>query len=339
MEVSTGYEEYSVSGLVNSAIKAEKRGYNTFSSNETSHNPYLPLVLAAEHTKKIELRTSIALSFARSPMDTAYLSWDLQNLSQGRFTLGLGSQVRGHIVRRFSLPWTTPAPRMREYISALREIWDCWQNGRKLNFSGDYYSFNLMPPFFNPGPIEFPDIEIFIAGVNPNMLRVAGELCDGVLLHSFNTPQYTEEVVLPNIRKGALKADRSLEDVSISGGGFIVTGESEEQLDRAIADTKSRIAFYASTRSYGEIMRVHGWDDVHETLYRMSVDGKWSKMGSLITDDMLNHFAVVGTHEEIACKIKSTHGSYASSVSFSMDVECEEDESILKGIIASIKEK
>ena len=337
MQVNTGYEEYSINGLVDAAVRAEERGYDTFSTSETSHNPYLPLVLAAEHTKKIGLRTSIALSFARSPMDTAYLSWDLQNLSQGRFNLGLGSQVRGHIVRRFSLPWSPPAPRMREYILALREIWSCWQNGAKLNFAGDYYSFNLMPPFFNPGPIEFPDIKIFIAGVNPNMLKVAGELCDGVLLHSFNTPIYTKEVILPNIEKGALEAGRALGDIVVSGGGFIVTGKDEEEIEKAMKDTKNRIAFYASTRSYGEIMKVHGWDDLHENLYRMSIDGKWSEMGCLITDDMLSHFAVTGTYEEIAGKIKSTYGSYASSVSFTMDAKDDEDEAILKGIIADIK--
>ena len=339
MQVNTGYEEFSINGLVGAAVKAEVLGYDSFSTNETSHNPYLPLVLAAEHTKKIGLRTSIALSFARSPMDTAYLSWDLQNLSKGRFVLGLGSQVRGHIVRRFSLPWAPPAPRMREYISALKEIWSCWQNGTKLNFAGDHYSFNLMPPFFNPGPIEFPDIKIFIAGVNPNMLKVAGELCDGVLLHSFNTPLYTREVILPNIKKGAQKTGRSLDDIDISGGGFIVTGRNEEDLDEAIKDTKNRIAFYASTRSYGEIMRVHGWEDVHENLYRMSVDGKWAEMGSLITDDMLSHFAVTGTYEEIAGKIKSTYGPYASSISFSMDVKSDEDEIALKGIVAEIRKK
>ena len=226
MKVSTTFQEYSVDGIVDAARKSEERGYDIFSSSETGHNPYLPLVLAAEHTDEIELQTSIALSFSRSPMDTAYIAWDLQNLSKGRFTLGLGSQVRGHIVRRFSMPWSAPAPRMREYVMALKHIWDCWQNGTKLNFAGDYYSFNLMSPFFNPGPIEHPDVKVSIAGVNPNMLRVAGELCDGVILHSFNTPTYTRDVVLPNLQKGAERVGRSIEDISISGGGFIVAGEN-----------------------------------------------------------------------------------------------------------------
>ena len=169
MRVSTGFQEYSLSSIRKASVDAELSGYDTFSSSETGHNPYLPLVLAAEHTEKIGLQTSIALAFARSPMDTAYLAWDLQNLSGGRLTLGLGSQVRGHIIRRFSMPWSAPAPRMREYILALRHIWNSWQNETKLDFAGDHYSFNLMSPFFNPGPIENPDINISIAAVNPNM--------------------------------------------------------------------------------------------------------------------------------------------------------------------------
>jgi len=338
MKVSTTFQEYSVDGIVDAARKSEERGYDIFSSSETGHNPYLPLVLAAEHTDEIELQTSIALSFSRSPMDTAYIAWDLQNLSNGRFTLGLGSQVRGHIVRRFSMPWSAPAPRMREYIMALKHIWDCWQNGTKLNFAGDYYSFNLMSPFFNPGPIEYPDIKVSIAGVNPNMLRVAGELCDGVILHSFNTPTYTRDVVLPNLQKGAERVGRSIEDVSISGGGFIVAGENEEDLEKKRKETKSRISFYASTRSYADVMRAQGWNDTHEKLYRMSIDGKWAQMGDEITDEMLESFAVVGTYDEIGKKIRSTYGKYASSVSFGMDVQNEEDENILRDVIHDLKD-
>ena len=258
MKVQTSYTEYSVEGITIAAREAEDRGYDIFSSSETGHNPFLPLVLASEHTERIQLQTSIALSFARSPMDTAYLACDIQNLSQGRFTLGLGSQVRGHIVRRFSMPWTPPAPRMREYIKAVKHIWDCWQNGARLNFAGDYYSFNLMSPFFNPGPIDHPNVQVSIAGVNPNMLKVAGEVCDGVILHSFNTPKYTKEVVLPNLQAGAARSGRSIEDINISAGGFIVTGADEEELEKNKKITKGRISFYASTRSYGDVMKEHG---------------------------------------------------------------------------------
>ena len=338
MKVQASYSEYSVQGISDAARKAEERGYDIFSSSETGHNPYLPLVLAAEHTEQIQLQTSIALSFARSPMDTAYLAWDLQNLSKGRLSLGLGSQVRGHIVRRFSMPWSAPAPRMREYIVALKHIWDSWQNGTKLDFAGDHYSFNLMSPFFNPGPIDNPDIQVSIAGVNPNMLRVAGEVCDGVILHSFNTPRYTREVVLPNLQLGAERTGRSIEDIQISGGGFIVTGANEEELEKNKQETKSRISFYASTRSYADVMKTHGWDDTHEKLYRMSIDGQWNEMGAQITEEMLENFAVVGTYDEIAPKIKSTYGRDATSVAFSMPIKGEDDEEVLLNILKKLKE-
>ena len=337
MKIQSSYTDYSVEGIAEAARKSEERGYDIFSSSETGHNPFLPLVLASEHTNTVQLQTSIALSFARSPMDTAYIAWDLQNLSNGRFTLGLGSQVRGHIVRRFSMPWAAPAPRMREYILALRPIWDSWQNGSKLDFAGDHYSFNLMSPFFNPGPIDNPDVKISIAGVNPNMLKVAGEVCDGVILHSFTPPKYTRDVVIPNLQKGAERTGRSIEDIEISGGGFIVTGADEEELEKNKDITKSRISFYASTRSYSDVMDTHGWQDTHEKLYRMSIDGEWSKMGMQITDDMLDNFAVIGTYDQIASKIKSTYGRYATSVSFSMPVNNAQDEEVLRSIVSDLK--
>ena len=316
----------------------ESLGFDFVTSHETTSNPFLPLSIASEATNKLDLLSSIALAFVRSPMDLAYIAWDLQRMSKGRLYMGLGSQVRGHIVRRFSMPWSAPAPRMREYVIAMKHIWDCWQNGTKLSFSGDHYSFNLMSPFFNPGPIDDPDIRVSIAGVNPNMLKVAGELCDGVILHSFNTQKYTQNVVLPNLQAGAERTGRSIEDIEISGGGFIVTGSDEEELEKNKIETKSRISFYASTRSYADVMREHGWNDTHEKLYRMSIEGEWNQMGAEITDEMLGHFAVVGTHDQIADKIKSTYGRYASSVSFNLPVKTVEDEEVLRGIISDLSQ-
>ena len=347
MRVKTNYAEaniagnkgdsYSMSKIINSAKNAELYGFDIFSASETSHNPYLPLVLAAEHTNKVELQTSIALAFSRSPMDTAYLAWDLQNLSGGRFTLGLGSQVKGHIKRRFSMPWSPPASRMREYILALKHIWSCWQDEKKLNFESDNYAFNLMPPFFDPGPIDNPDIRISISAVNPYMLALAGELCGGVVLHSFITSKYTEEVVIPNLQKGASKSGRSLDDINIEGGGFIVSGHNEEDLESKIIEARNRISFYASTRSYAPVMEVHGWEDVHEKLYRMSIDGDWKNMGSCITDEILNQFAVIGTYDDIADKIKDRYGAYTDSIWFPMEVNNPEDADILKKVLADIK--
>ena len=337
MKVGTGARYSALADMLGESSRAEQLGYDFFSSSETNHNAFLPIVLAAEHTERVQLRTSIALAFARSPMDLAYIAWDLQDLSKGRFQLGLGSQVRGHIIRRFNMPWGSPAKRMREYILALRAIWDSWQNGTKLDFQGEFYTFNLMPPFFNPGPIEHPDIKIYIAAVNSRMLQVAGEVCDGVLLHSFNTGLYTKEQVLPNLEIGAKKAGRSLSDIDIHGGGFIVTGAGDDKLEAGIQDTRNRIAFYASTRSYAPVMNAHGWNDAAQRLYRMSVDGKWSEMNKEITDEMIQAFAVVGTYDDIVDRIRASYGTYANSVSFSIPVENRDDEDRLKAMLADLK--
>ena len=337
MKVSMRLDGTSLASLAMDARRAEKLGYDYLASNETGHNPFLPLVVAAEHTQRIEIVTSIALAFPRSPMDMAYIAWDLQAQSCGRFILGLGSQVRGHIVRRFSTSWSPPAPRMREYILALRSIWDSWQNGTKLEFHGDYYSFNLMPPIFNPGPIEHPEIKVNVAAVNSGMLRVAGEVCDGVLLHSFNTPKYLEEVVLPNLEQGAAKSGRALKDLDISSGGFIVTGATEEELEANKRATRNRMAFYASTRVYSPVMRAHGWGDTAEKLYRMSVEGKWPQMGNEISDEMLEAFSVMGTYDDIVDKVKTEHGRYAGSVSFSIPVRSPSDEERLESMVRTLQ--
>ena len=338
MKVGTAVGGGSLDEAPEAARRAERLGYDFLSSSETAHNPFLPLVLAAEHTERVGLRTSIALAFARSPMDTAYLAWDLQRFSNGRLALGLGSQVRGHIVRRFSMDWAPPAGRMREYVIALRSIWECWQTGAKLDIRGDHYTINLMPPVFNPGPIPAPDIKVHIAAVNPRMLQVAGEVCDGVTLHSFNTPEYTKQVVMPNLQKGAAKAGRTLKDMEVSGGGFIVTGGTEEELDANRMATKKRIAFYGSTRSYAGVMDTHGWSDTAEKLYRMSVEGKWSEMEAEITDEMLDAFAVSGTYDEIVDKVKDRYGAYATSISFSIPVRTPDDEERLKAMVRELQQ-
>ena len=337
MQIGTGGDSSSLSSIPEAARRAEEFGYDYFTSSETQHNPFLPIVLAAEHTERIGLRTSIALSFARSPMDTAYIAWDLAALSEGRFVLGLGSQVRGHIVRRFNMNWGSPANRMRDYVLALRAVWDCWQNGTKMDFQSEFYNFNLMPPFFNPGPIDHPGIKVHIAAVNTRMLQVAGEVCDGVLLHSFNTPRHTKEVIMPNLQKGAERAGRSIENLEISGGGFIVTGADEEEIEKNRQITKNRIAFYASTRSYAPVMNTHGWNDTAQKLYRMSVDGEWTKMGAEITDDMLDEFAVTDTYGGIVGKIKERHGVYASSVGFSIPTPNSDEEQRLKNMLAELR--
>ena len=337
MKVGTGMQGGLIADIPQRARKAEELGYDFFSTSETKHNPFISAALVAEHTKRAQVRTSIALAFARSPMDTAYMAWDLQSLSGGRFQLGMGSQVRGHIVRRFNMPWGRPAARMREYIMALRSVWGSWQNREKVDFKGDFYNFNLMPPFFTPEPIEHPDIKIYIAAVNTNMLQVAGEVCDGVLLHSFGTFKYIREVVMPNLQIGADKAGRSLSDIDINGGGYIITGPNEEHIQKSRQEVKNAISFYASTRSYAPVMNAHGWNDTAQKLYRMSVEGKWSEMGAQITDEMLDEFAIVGAYDEIIDKVKATYGPFASSLSFSIPVNSGEDEEVLKDMIARLQ--
>ena len=337
MRVGTGVDDRSVAGISKAAQRAEELGYGFFSSGESAHNAFLPLVLAAEHTERLELQTSIALAFPRSPMDTAYVAWDLQALSAGRFVLGLGSQVRGHIVRRFGVEWAPPVPRMREYIQALRAIWDCWQNGTRLDFQGRHYQLNLMSPAFNPGPIEHPNVRVYLAAVNTNMLRLAGELCDGVALHPFNTPKYTREVVLPNLERGAARSGRSLRELDIGAGGFIVTGATDEEMAARMGAARSRIAFYASTPSYAPVMSTHGWNDTAEKLHRMSREGRWSEMAGEITDEMLEAFAVVGTHDEIVERVRARHGAYATSISFSIPAHTPDDAERLRAMVAGLR--
>jgi probable F420-dependent oxidoreductase len=272
-------------------------------------------------------------------MDVAYIAWDLQKFSGGRMQIGLGTQVRGHVVRRFSGTWAAPAARMREYILAMRAAWDCWQNGTKLEFIGEHYQMNLMPPFFSPGPIENPNVKVYIAAVNPRMHRVAGELCDGVLLHSFNTPKYTREVILPSLEEGARKAGRTLKDIDVNGGGMIVTGATDEEIEAGRQTTKSRIAFYASTRSYEPVMAAHGWEDTAKKLYRMSVEGKWSEMAGEITDEMLDTFAVVGTYDDVVDKIKETFGPYATSIGFTIPVRTWDDRERLAEMVRRLQEE
>ena len=337
MKVGTALAHGSIKEIAKQSTLAEKNGYDFVTTNEAQHNPFFPIITASEHTSKIQLVTSIALAFSRSPMDTAYMAWDLQSMSNGRFVLGLGAQVKGHITRRYSMPYSKPAKRMREYILALKTIWNAWQKQEKLNFQGEFYSFDLMPPFFTPNPIENPNIKIYLAAVNPMMLQLAGELCDGVLIHPFNTQKYTDEVIIPNIKLGAEKSGRKTNSIEINEGGFIITGPNESAIDDAITRTRSQLAFYASTPSYSGVMDLHGWGNTAEKLYQMSKTGDWNNMGKEITDEMLHSFAVIGDFDEIATRIKSRFGHYASSIKFSIPDNQNSKKSLLRKIIHSIK--
>ena len=319
------------------AKRAETLGYDGAFTPETGHDPFLAHVLAAEHTQSLTLGTAVAIAFPRSPMATAQIAWDLQKLSKGRFVVGLGTQVKGHIVRRYGMEWHPPGPWMREYILMMRAIWDSWQNGTKPSFEGKYYRYTLMTPFFSPGPIDFPAPKVHISAINPYNCQLVGELCDGIKLHPFNTPKYLREVIFPSIEKGAKKAGRDPKEIEICGSGFIITGQNEEEVEKTKAPIRQQLAFYASTRTYKPVLDIEGWGDLNQELFAMSVEGKWQEMASRITDDMLDQFAVIGTHDEIVKKIKEKCAGLIDRVNFTIPTRSPEEEERLKHMIKELK--
>ncbi|NPA26084.1 MAG: TIGR03617 family F420-dependent LLM class oxidoreductase [Chloroflexi bacterium] len=274
------------------ARAADQVGFDAFWVAETRHNPFLPLVLVAEHSRTLRLGTAVAIAFARSPMVVAQAAWDLQRYSQGRFLLGLGTQVRAHIERRFGMPWDPPVPKLREYILALREIWASWQERRPVRFRGQYYTFTLMTDFFDPGPIAHPRIPIYIAGVNRGLIRLAGQMADGFHIHPLHSIRYLREVLLPTLAEGLRDAGRKRGEVALAATVLVVTGQTERERTLMRALVRQQIAFYASTPSYRMVFDLHGWSAVAERLSRMASRGEWDEMPDLITDEMLHTFAV-----------------------------------------------
>jgi probable F420-dependent oxidoreductase len=298
------------------AAEAEAAGYDGVWSAETGHDPFFPLLLAADRTERLELGTAIAVAFARSPMTLAYVGWDLQAYSKGRFNLGLGSQIKAHIEKRFSMPWSHPAPRMREFIAAMRAIWDSWQNGTKLDFRGDFYHHTLMTPFFNPGPSAFGPPHVFLAAVGDKMAEVAGEVADGILIHSCTTERYLREATIPAVERGLARSGRSRADFQLSYPAFIATGSDETELANATVGVRRQIAFYGSTPAYRQVLEMHGWGDLQTELNTLSKRGEWAKMGELIDDEVLDAFAVVGQPEVVAPGVLKRFGDVVDRVSF-----------------------
>ncbi|MEP7137114.1 MAG: TIGR03617 family F420-dependent LLM class oxidoreductase [Chloroflexota bacterium] len=288
------------------AQAAEEIGFDALWTQETQHDPFLPCALIAEHTTRLNFGTAIAVSFARSPANLAYTAWDLAAQSNGRFILGLGTQVKAHIERRFGQPWPeSPVNKLREQIQVIRTFWDCWQNGTKLNFRGEYYKITLMSPFFNAGAIEHPHIPIYIAGVNTGLARLAGEMCEGFHAHPFHSVRYMKEVMLPAIEEGTQKTHRKREDVSVSVTAFIATTPEEMNFARM------QISFYASTPSYRPVMDLHGWSGVAETLSMHAAKGEWAEMPMLITDEMLSEFCLVTEEDKLADELKNRYAGIA----------------------------
>jgi probable F420-dependent oxidoreductase len=308
-----------MSKVPQAAKEVETAGYSGAWTAETAHDPFLPLVLAAEHTERIELGTSIAVAFARNPMLLANLGWDLQAYSKGRFILGLGSQIKPHIEKRFSMEWSHPARRMREMVLAIRAIWDTWENGTKLDFRGEFYKHTLMTPFFTPERAElagFGTPKIYLAGVGELMTEVCGEVCDGFICHGFTTEKYLREVTIPALARGRAKAGKTMEGFDIVGPSFVVTGNNEDEMKAAAAGTRQQISFYGSTPAYRGVLEAHGWGGLQDDLNTLSKQGKWAEMGTLIDDEILNTFAVVGEPESIAPELHRRYGDVISRISF-----------------------
>lgn len=314
MRVLTTVPQADLTEVPDAARRVEADGYDAIVTMENRHDPFLPLAVAATATERVELVTGIAIAFARSPMSVANMSWDLQGASRGRFVLGLGSQVKGHNVRRFSVPWSPPAPRMREYIEALRAIWRCWKTGEKLDYRGEHYQFTLMTPNFTPEPIEAPMPAVTIGAVGPAMMKVAAEVCDGVRLHPFCTRRYMEEMVVPKLEQGLAKTGRSREQFEITGGGFIATGPDDEAVDEMVEWVRMRIGFYGSTPAYFPVLELHGLEDLGHKLNRMSKEGQWEQMTAEIPDDVVRMFAAIGKHDEIAAEIERHFGGVSDAI-------------------------
>jgi probable F420-dependent oxidoreductase len=297
------------------AGKLEAAGYDGGFTFEGRHDPFLPLSVAAGQTRRLELATAIAVAFARNPMTLANLGYDLQLQSKGRFMLGLGSQIRPHIERRFSGTWSRPAARMRELVRAIRAIWRSWQEDERLDFRGEFYTHTLMTPVFNPGPNPYGLPPIFLAGVGTRMTEVAGEVADGFLLHPFHTPESVEAVTLPALQRGLDRSGRTRTDLQISCQVIIATGATEAELDKARGGAKAQISFYASTPAYRSVLECHGKGELQVELNRLSKRGAWLEMVGLIDDELLEKIAVVGERRELAGKLRARFGSFADRIS------------------------
>ncbi len=281
----------------------EAMGFDGIAQPELKRDPFLPLALAAVSTDRVRLATAVAIAFPRSPTVIAYTARNLHDLSRGRFVLGLGTQVKGHIERRFGVAWDSPGPRLREYVQAVRAVWATWQHGTPLEFRGRFYSLSLMTPEFDPGPSEYGLPKIHLAAVNPYNLRLAGEVADGLRVHPFSTPEYTREVIWPHVVRGARRAGRTLDDFELVAGGFIATGATAEEVQAARERVRYRIAFYGSTRSYRPVLEHHGWGRLNDVLHRLAGQGRWDELATAVPDEVLDAFCISGTYEEIASAV------------------------------------
>jgi probable F420-dependent oxidoreductase len=314
VKVDMGQYAGSVEEAAQAAQRAERFGYDGWWAFETKHDPFLGCAVAAERTERVTVGTSIAVAFARNPMTVAVQANDVQALSGGRFVLGLGTQIKPHITKRYSMEWSHPAPRMREFVLAVRAIWDNWANDTPLDFQGDFYTHTLMTPFFNPGANPHGPPPIVMAAVGPLMTEAAGEVADGMFCHAFSTERYLREVTLPALERGAAKSGRSLDGFELSAPSFVVAADTEEELEAGIAAVRSQIGFYGSTPAYRPVLEAHGWGELQDELNALTKRGGWDEIAGLIDDEILHTFAVVGTPEEAAEEVRRRYGDITTRI-------------------------
>ena len=305
-----------ISGSGGEAGALEEAGYDGAWVAEMNNDPFLPIVTAAERTSTLELGTGIAVAFARSPMTLAQTAYDLQRRSQGRFILGLGSQIKPHITKRFSMPWSSPAARMREMISAIRAIWDCWDGDGTLDFRGEFYQHTLMTPMFNPGPAKYGQPKVFLAAVGDLMTEVAGSVADGIICHGFTTADYVRDRTLPSLERGLASSGRSLDGFQLSIPAMIVTGTSEEAMAESAGGVRKQLAFYGSTPAYRKVLEHHGYGELQGELNTLSKQGQWDEMGERIDDDLLELFAVIAEPQDLAAAVSERWGGLVTRLSF-----------------------
>ena len=306
---------YSFEAPEDEVRRLEAEGYAGAFTYEGPHDPFFPLLLAARASQSIDLYTAVAIGFARNPMILANIGWDLQAISKGRFLLGLGTQIKPHIEKRFDMPWSKPATRMREMVLAIKAIWAAWENGERLDFRGEIYANTLMTPMFNPGPAPHGLPPIFLAGVGPRMTEVCGEVADGFFVHPFSTSRSFAELTLPALDRGLEEGARDRDAFSISLQVMVCTGANDEEIEQARQSTKQQIAFYGSTPAYRPVLDCHGWGDLHLELNRLSKQGRWDDMTGLVEDEVLEAIAVVGPRKEIAGKLRARLDGIADAVS------------------------
>lgn len=316
---------------------ADENGFDGIWTFETAHEPFLPLVLAAEHSQRLTVGTSIAVAFPRSPMILAQIAWDLARFSKGRFILGLGTQVKGHNERRFGVKWERPVDKMREVILALRAIWDCWQNQTRLNFQGEFYQLTLMTPFFSPAPREYHRIPIFVAGVNRRMCQLAGELCDGFHVHPLHTARYLKEKILPNIETGLAKSRRTRSAIELSSSIFVIPTDDSARAAEFAAQARQQISFYASTPAYRPVFDLEGWGGVADELKALAARGRWSEMPALISDEMLERFTLRGSWAELPGRVLKKYHGLLDRVNYYLPIVPGQDEDGWRATVAGFK--